>query len=156
MPWEGTGSGTGSPLLSLQNQGDPAAPRAGKCPQAQEDFNPWVLSSPLGWLGECKEGGSGTGTVPTMSHPEQHQQRGLWEAAPLPPGGPGGLQGGGIKVPALHWGFCPRAASEAPRAGAELGFNSPSHKVSHLTRWEQGPAQTRLCLNIWSSALHQG
>lgn len=35
VPWEGTGSGTGSPLLSLQHQGDPAAPRAGKCPQAQ-------------------------------------------------------------------------------------------------------------------------
>lgn len=40
----------------------------------------------------------------------------VWEAAPLPPAGPGGLQGGGIKVPDLHWWFCPRATTEATRA----------------------------------------
>lgn len=34
------GSGTGSPLLSLQHQGDPAAPTARKRPHTQEVFTP--------------------------------------------------------------------------------------------------------------------
>lgn len=45
---------------------------------SKEVFNQKVLSSPLGWVGEWKEGISGTRSVPTTSHPDQHHQRWGW------------------------------------------------------------------------------